>query len=100
MNTDTHCNPEKRENLTKIMQKIVLFIELSDDTFQTPSKIGHLFTNRFAIDEDASFEILKIFHLGKTSLNMSRPKGPQYGQFETERKEKGMSLVNTAGILE
>ena len=47
------------------MQKIVLFIEPTDKAFQTPSKIGNLFMNRFVIDEDASFEISQIVELAK-----------------------------------
>ena len=43
------------------MQKIVLFMELATYEFEKPVKIGNLFMNRFAIEEDASFEILKIF---------------------------------------
>ena len=75
------------------MHKIVLFIEPTDDAFSTPSKIGHLFMNRFAIDEDASFEIIKVFELEKTSLRMSSPKHPDYIFFENERKQKGMDLI-------
>ena len=45
------------------MQKIVLFVEPSVYSFDTPAKIGNLFMNRFAIDENASSEILKIFEL-------------------------------------
>ena len=47
----------------KIMQKIVLFIEPAARACLKPSKIGNLFMNRFAIDEDAKHEILKIYHL-------------------------------------
>ena len=48
------------------MQKIVLFLDLdSAHTFETPVKIGNLFMNRFAIDEDASVEIINIFELKK-----------------------------------
>jgi len=47
------------------MQKIVLFIEPSDCAYEEPEKIGNLFMNRFAINEDASAEILKIFEVGK-----------------------------------
>ena len=47
------------------MQKIILFVEPSDDAYETPVKIGNLFMNRFAVDEDASIEILKIFELCK-----------------------------------
>ena len=45
------------------MQKIVLFIEPASKAWTTPSKIGNLFMNRFAICEDAKYEILKIYHL-------------------------------------
>ena len=51
------------------MQKIVVFIEPIDELFFTPLKIGNLFMNRFAVDEDAAFEILKIFELGKFLIN-------------------------------
>ena len=45
------------------MQKIVLFIEPPLDKYYTPLKIGNLFMNRFAIDEDGSHEIMKIKYL-------------------------------------
>ena len=64
------------------MQKIVLFIEPNDNAFETPLKIGNLFMNRFAVDEDASSEILKIFELEKVSRKMSHE----------EWKQKGMDL--------
>ena len=76
------------------MQGIILFIEPNDDTHQTPLKIGHLFMNRFAIDEDAGFEILNVLELEKTSLKMSWPKDPEYKNYEIEREVKGMGLVN------
>ena len=81
------------------MQKIVLFIESSDDAFQTPEKICHLFMNRFSVDEDASFEVLNILELGKASIKMSYPGNPAYANFENERKEKGMGLVKLICIL-
>ena len=45
------------------MQKIVLFIEPPLNQYYTPLKIGNLFMNRFAIDEDGSHEIMKIKYL-------------------------------------
>ena len=48
------------------MQKIVLFIEPCGTPSCFPSKIGDLIMNRFAIDESAGFEILKIFQLETT----------------------------------
>ena len=47
--------------MPKFNQKIVLFIEPATTAWATPSKIGNLFMNRFAIDEDAKHEILKIY---------------------------------------
>ena len=80
--------------MSKIMQGIVLFLEPSDDAFHTPLKIGHLFMNRFAIDEDAGFEILRVLELEKASHKMSYPEDPEYKNYETERQVKGMGLVD------
>ena len=60
------------------MQKIVLFIQPSKDAWRTPLEIGNLFMNRFAVDEDAAFEILKIFELGM-ELGMSSERMKQKG---------------------
>ena len=49
--------------MSKSNQKIVLFIEPVAEACYKPSKIGNLFMNRFAIDEDANHEFLKIYHL-------------------------------------
>ena len=46
--------------MSKFNQKIVLFIEPAVEAYDKPSKIGNLFMNRFAIEEDAKSEILKI----------------------------------------
>ena len=51
--------------MPKVMQKVVLFIEPSDDAFMTPEKIGQLFMNRIAVDEDASFKILDTYKIEK-----------------------------------
>ena len=48
------------------MQKIVLFIEPQSFKSTTPLKIGNLFMNRFAIDEDGSHETLTIYYLDNT----------------------------------
>ena len=75
------------------MQKIILFIEPSDDAFFTPCKAGNLFMNRFSIEEEANFEIVKIFELGKSSWKMSDSTfNPEYLNFEKDRKQKEMSL--------
>ena len=51
--------------MSNLNQKIVFFIEPVDAwaAWEKPSKIGNLFMNRFAIDEDAKNEILKIYQL-------------------------------------
>ena len=82
------------------MQKIILFIEPNEDAWFTPAKIGDLFMNRFAVDEDTAFEVINVLELGKTSAKMSRLKDPQYENFENERKEKGMGFVSMVCILE
>ena len=67
------------------MQKVVLFIEPSDDAFDTSFKSGHLSMNRFSIEEEANFEIVKIFELGKSLWDFTDIS-------EEDRKQKGMSL--------
>ena len=58
----------------------------SNGAFDTPTKIGDMLINRFAIDENASCEILKKFELGKTSFDMYWPKGKNYENFVEERR--------------
>ena len=49
-----HDNDQKREmKMKKVNHEVVLFLEPSEKAYDTPSKIGYLFMNRFAIDEDA-----------------------------------------------
>jgi len=74
-------------------QKIVLFIEPNDIAHQTHEKIGNLFMNRFAVDEGAAPEVLKIFELEKTSHKISWSGDPEYYFFEKERKQKGVDLM-------
>ena len=71
------------------MQKIVLFIDPSEHAFSTPLKIGNLFMNRFAVDEDAASEILKIFKLEKYSWEMSAE----------EKQQKGMYLIKIDRLI-
>ena len=53
--------------MRKTKQDLFLLIEPSTDAYLTPAKIGNLFLNRFAIDEDAGFEILGIDFLHHSS---------------------------------
>ena len=65
------------------MQKIVLFVEPCDEPCGAPLKVGNSLMNRFAVDEDAAFEILKIFELRNSSNGMSAE----------EKQQKGMYLI-------
>ena len=76
--------------MPEIMQRIILFVEPNEDAFITSAKIGNIFMNRFAIDEDASSEILKICKLAKISLRMSLPRSENYKNITEERQQKGM----------
>ena len=51
--------------MTKAKQNLVLFIEPPIDPWSSPSKIGNSYINRFAIDEEAAFEIIGIYNLSK-----------------------------------
>ena len=57
--------------MPKFMQKIILFIEPNKDSFLTPAKMGHLFMNLLAIDEDAGVEILKVLELDRRRVEIS-----------------------------
>ena len=47
--------------MTKLKQKIIVFISPSDQAFERPTSICNLYMNRFAIEEEAGSEILKIY---------------------------------------
>ena len=83
------------------MQKIVLFIEPSDDAWKTPFKIAELVMNRFYFEAEASFKIVKIFELEKSSVKLShetsgdgtkRCRPQEWKKWEEKRNKKGMSL--------
>ena len=79
-----------------MMQKIVLFIEPFEARWATPLKIGNLFVNRFAVEEDAASEVLKIFELEKSSDEMSSHEHPKYMNFKEDRDRKGKDLINSS----
>ena len=64
----------------KLKQKIILFIEPNDEDQMSPTSIGNLYMNRFAIDEDAADEILNIYHLKQCKRHLS----------EDAKNEKGI----------
>ena len=85
--------------MSKSSQKIVLFIEPHDHAWLTPSKIGHLFMNRFAIDEDPGFEIVKVLELEKTFEAMTYKFHPEYKNFKNKRKQKGIDLMGAKELF-
>lgn len=62
--------------MPKIRQNIILFIEPNDDTFSTPERIAHAFSNLFVIKEEAGFELSGIHYLHKSSFRMESTKNP------------------------
>ena len=49
-----------KRKMSKLMQKLVFFIEPTDKGYELSSTVGNLCMNRFAIDEDAGHEIVNI----------------------------------------
>ena len=66
------------------MQKIILIIDLSDYAYYTPAKIGNIFMNRSAIDEDASSEVLRIFQIEASNWT--------FGEWNDHNKKKRLRL--------
>ena len=56
-------------------------MEPQGEKYETPLKIGNLFINRFAVEEDGCHEILKIYYLEHTLRdyhydNLTKNEGP------------------------
>ena len=76
--------------MSKLNQKIILFIDPPSFSHGKPSKIGNLFMNRFAIEEDAKNEILKMYQLEYRIDDLWR------GRLTLE---KGLDLINSGVIV-
>ena len=74
--------------MSKIMQNLVVFMEPSEDAYDTPVKAGNMILNRFCIDEDAAFELSGISSL-KTFSNDQHQIDRRTHAFELVSKEKG-----------
>ena len=72
---------------------IVLFMEPSEDKWRIPLKLGRLYMNRFAIDEDAGFEIIKVVELKATSYEMKLANSYDKS-LNDKRIEKGNGHIN------
>ena len=51
------------------MQKIILFFEPYEKAFMTSAKLGNIFMNRSAIDENDSSEIVNVLEFSESLLN-------------------------------
>ena len=66
--------------MSKLMQKLVFFIESSDN--DTGPSISNLYMNRFIIDEDAGHEIIQIYRVEEFR--------PRHDFTISEGKQRGM----------
>jgi len=55
-------------------QNIIVCIEPSDFKWMDPFKIGYMYMNRFAIDEEAAFEIIDVVILPRSSRFVGSPR--------------------------
>lgn len=78
----------------KQTQNIVLIVEPSEDQFTCATNIGNLFINRFAIEEEAAFEIIQILEFEKSFYKMEERSHVEYNDYSRERKEKGLAQVS------
>ena len=71
---------KKRLNSSGIMQNLVVFMEPSEDPWDTSLNYGNMILNRFCIDQDASFELSEVNYLGKYKgvLNYDEEKGKEF----------------------
>ena len=70
------------------MYKIVLFLEMSEDAWSTPLKIGSLLFNMLVIDEDICIEVIGIYNLENSFSKMSFRQHDEYDNFTQKREEK------------
>ena len=49
-------------------QTIIYYKESGESPWNTPSKIGNIFLNRFSIDEDFACEILGVYELSNNDM--------------------------------
>ena len=62
--------------MSENMQNLVVFMEPSEDAWNTPLKGGNMILNRFCIDEDAAFELSGVYSFKKSSYDLTHRKNP------------------------
>ena len=65
--------------MPELKQHVVLFIEPTDQADETPTNIGNLYMNRFAIEEDAACEIINIYKLHEKNHYPTKEEKEQKG---------------------
>ena len=65
---------------SKTKQNLVVFMELSEDAYETPLKGGNMILNRFCIDEDAAFELSGVNYLKEDRQLFDTEKGKEYSE--------------------
>ena len=76
--------------MSKIMQNLVVFMDLSEHAWDTPLKSRNMILNRFCIDEDAAFELSGVYYLKKSSQKIAgHIKSEDSLEFKLKRKQKG-----------
>ena len=78
------------------MQNLVVFMEPTEDFYDTPLKVGNMILNRFCIDEDAAFELSGVKFLKKSSWELRHAnfsskwrRNLPGDKFKVNRKAKG-----------
>ena len=81
---------KQRSDSSSIMQNIVVFMEPSEDAWDTSSNYGNMILNRLCIDEDAAFELSGVHYFQKSSKSICFGDNAQN---MLKRKEKGQEYT-------
>ena len=68
------------------MQNLVVLMEPSEDASNISLKAVNIILNQFCIDEDAAFELSRVYFLRKSSEDTMLM---ETSEFQLQRKEKG-----------
>ena len=79
------------------MKNLIFLIEPSENEFITPIKISNLYLNRFAVDEDAAFEIIGVYDMPKSKLEIPYENSEN---FENEISEENINHFSKENLEE
>ena len=77
---------KQRSDSSSIMQNLVVFMEPSEDAWDTSSNYGNMILNRLCIDENAAFELSGVHYFQKSSKGICNGDNAQN---MLKRKQKG-----------